>query len=79
MHPLILYLMKIFIIICSAIMTTNVYNALNSQLKNTNICIHENKIRGGSELKQKVGDFKHELISLQHGYDNFYMLLATWF
>ena len=29
----------------------------STSLKNINICIHENRIRGGSELKQKVGDF----------------------
>ena len=29
----------------------------STSLKNINICIHKNRIRGGSELKQKVGDF----------------------
>ena len=32
-----------------------------------NIDIHENRIRGGSELKQMLGIWNLNLISLQHG------------
>ena len=32
-----------------------------------NIDIHENRIRGGSELKQMLGICNLNLISLQHG------------
>ena len=48
-------------------------------LENLNMCIHENKIRGGSELEQMLGICNMNLISLQHRNNKMYYLFSFFY
>ena len=43
------------------------------------MCIHENKIRGGSELEQMLGICNMNLISLQHRNNKMYYLFSFFY